>query len=176
MSRDLMQALSGIKAGIDKLAGQRDTARAALTRWHTAAAERYPLKFADGTCPAMNTGAVEATLDVIMRGASDTARAECHDLNDLFELQLRADQRAVKRWREAHPGKETTSPDRADLVVWLMGQLDEARAECERLMARQCEQCSLPLPRVECTRCHLVESRGAGVFTDERAAVAEVEK
>ena len=63
----------------------------------------------------------------------DTARAECHDLNDLFELQLRADQRAVKRWREAHPGKEMTSPDRADLVVWLMGQLDEARAEGERL-------------------------------------------
>ena len=50
-------------------------------------------------------------------------------------------------------------------------QRDEARAECERLMARQCEQCSLPLPRVECTRCHFVESRGAGVFTDERAAV-----
>lgn len=105
--------------------------------------------------------AIKATLmnmDKLER-ERDTARAECHDLNDLFELQLRADQRAVKRWREAHPGNEMTSPDRADLVVWLMGQLDEARAAYNRFVDAVHDQMpplerELAEARAECERQH----------------------
>jgi hypothetical protein len=39
-----------------------------------------------------------------------------------FELRWRADQRAIKRWRQAHPGNDHIWPDCADLCVWLMDQ------------------------------------------------------
>jgi hypothetical protein len=41
-----------------------------------------------------------------------------------FDLRWNADMRAIKRWQAAHPGKELVWPDHADLVVWLMEQLD----------------------------------------------------
>lgn len=43
-----------------------------------------------------------------------------------FELRWQADMRAIKRWQAAHPGKDLTWPDHADLVVWLLEQLDAA--------------------------------------------------
>jgi hypothetical protein len=48
--------------------------------------------------------------------------AEDQDLQALFELQRQADQRAVKRWKEAHQDLDHVWPDRADMVVWLMEQ------------------------------------------------------
>lgn len=49
-------------------------------------------------------------------------RAERDELQKLFAMQWDADQRAIKRWQEAHPGNELVWPDRADMVVWLMEQ------------------------------------------------------
>ena len=36
------------------------------------------------------------------------------DLQATFDLRWKADMRAVKMWRDAHPGKELTLPDHAD--------------------------------------------------------------
>ncbi len=47
-----------------------------------------------------------------------TARAE--ELQATFDLQWRADLRAIKLWQAAHPGNELTWPDRCNLVVWLL--------------------------------------------------------
>lgn len=76
----------------------------------------------------------QAYLEGFMRGgdsrkAYDEERVkealeERDELEALFDLQWKADQRAVKRWREAHPGNDLVLPDRADMVVWLMEQLE----------------------------------------------------
>lgn len=50
------------------------------------------------------------------------------DLQRTFDLQWEADQRAIKRWQDAHPGNDLVWPDRANMVVWLMDQLDAATA------------------------------------------------
>lgn len=49
-------------------------------------------------------------------------------LENLFDLQWEADQRAIKLWQAAHPGNDLVWPDRCDMVVWLMGELEKARA------------------------------------------------
>ena len=41
-----------------------------------------------------------------------------------FDLRWKADMRAIERWQGAHPGKELVWPDHADLVVWLLEQLE----------------------------------------------------
>jgi hypothetical protein len=41
-----------------------------------------------------------------------------------FDLRWKADMRAIKRWQNAHPGKQLVWPDHADLVVWLLEQLE----------------------------------------------------
>jgi hypothetical protein len=53
-------------------------------------------------------------------------RSERDELQMLFDMQWQADQRAIKRWQEAHPGNDNVWPDRADMVVWLMEKYDEA--------------------------------------------------
>jgi hypothetical protein len=53
---------------------------------------------------------------------------ERDELQELFDLQWAADQRAIKRWQAAHPGRGRIWPDRADMVVWLMDQHDKATA------------------------------------------------
>jgi hypothetical protein len=52
-----------------------------------------------------------------------TAAAEKQEIEQLFELQAEADRRAVAAWKAAHPDRPLTSPDRCDMVVWLMEQL-----------------------------------------------------
>ena len=47
------------------------------------------------------------------------------DLQMSFNLRWEADQRAIQRWRYAHPGCELMCPDHADLCVWLMEQLEK---------------------------------------------------
>lgn len=49
------------------------------------------------------------------------------ELEMLFDTCWKADRRAIKRWQEAHPGNDNVWPDHADMVVWLMEQLDKAR-------------------------------------------------
>lgn len=60
-------------------------------------------------------------------------RAEVEALRGTFDLQWKADQRAIKRWQAAHPDKQHIWPGRTDLVVWLMEQHDDgARGLGER--------------------------------------------
>ena len=40
--------------------------------------------------------------------------------NASFELQWKATQRGIEKWREANPGNELVSPDYADLIAWLL--------------------------------------------------------
>ena len=57
------------------------------------------------------------------------AASELRDLQQTFDLQWEADMRAVRQWREAHPGNEVLlMPDRANMVVWLLERLDAALA------------------------------------------------
>ena len=53
------------------------------------------------------------------------------ELEKLFELQRRADIRAVELWRKMHPDKKLVMPDRCDMVVWLMDECDRLRAQTE---------------------------------------------
>jgi hypothetical protein len=46
---------------------------------------------------------------------------------DTMKKEL-ADLRAIEMWRAAHPAQSCTLPDHADLVVWLLEQLDSVRA------------------------------------------------
>jgi hypothetical protein len=41
-----------------------------------------------------------------------------------ISLHWNARARAIKRWQAAHPGNEGNWPDHADLMVWLMEQLE----------------------------------------------------
>jgi len=45
------------------------------------------------------------------------------ELQATFDLQWKADQRAIKQWREAHPGNDLVWPDRCNMVVWLMDRV-----------------------------------------------------
>lgn len=49
-----------------------------------------------------------------------------------FDLRWNADMRAIKQWRDAHPGNELVQPDHADMVVWLLEELDRARGSGTR--------------------------------------------
>ncbi len=55
--------------------------------------------------------------------------AERDELQATFDRRWKADMRAISRWQAAHPGKENIWPDHADLVVWLLEQLDKPRAK-----------------------------------------------
>lgn len=46
------------------------------------------------------------------------------ELQASFDLRWQSDMRAIKRWQEAHPGNELVWPDHADIVVWLLEELD----------------------------------------------------
>lgn len=59
----------------------------------------------------------------------DDPFAEVEEFQELFDLQWKADQRAIKRWQEAHPGNDLVWPDRADMVVWLMDEHDRMTTE-----------------------------------------------
>lgn len=54
-------------------------------------------------------------------------RKQAEELDEIkitFDLRWKADQRAIKKWQAAHPGKELTWPDHTDLVMWLAEQND----------------------------------------------------
>lgn len=66
--------------------------------------------------------ALEAEIKTL-REERDAAKVDADDLQRTFDLQWKADQRAIKRWRVAHPGNDNVWPDRANMVVWLMEQM-----------------------------------------------------
>jgi hypothetical protein len=45
-------------------------------------------------------------------------------MQQTFALRWEADMRAIKKWQAAHPDSDLCWPDHADLVVWLLDQLD----------------------------------------------------
>ena len=57
-------------------------------------------------------------------GYSGQVSADQAEQEASFQLRWDADQRAIKRWQEAHPGNENVWPDHADLCVWLLEQLE----------------------------------------------------
>lgn len=61
-----------------------------------------------------------------LRAEVQKAKDDKSELEVLFDLQWKADQRAIKRWQEANPGSDLVWPDRADMVVWLMDQHADA--------------------------------------------------
>ncbi|MCP3471351.1 hypothetical protein NLM33_13520 [Bradyrhizobium sp. CCGUVB1N3] len=63
-----------------------------------------------------------------LRAELAAAKEEAAELQDIFDLQWEADMRAVGRWREANPGNELVLPDRANLVVWLLGLVERSAA------------------------------------------------
>lgn len=58
-------------------------------------------------------------------GKAQAAISENAETQHVFDVQWKADQRAIKRWQKANPGNELVWPDRADMVVFLMGELDK---------------------------------------------------
>jgi hypothetical protein len=58
------------------------------------------------------------------------------ELECSFNLRWTADMRAIERWQKA-TGKTLTWPDHADLVVWLLGQVEASDAlllRCKRFL------------------------------------------
>jgi hypothetical protein len=55
------------------------------------------------------------------------ALTAAREIEQLFELQAEADRRAVAAWKARHPDRPLTSPDRCDMVVWLMEEFAKAR-------------------------------------------------
>jgi hypothetical protein len=54
------------------------------------------------------------------------AKQEAAELQQVFDVRWEADMRALRRWREAHPGNDLVLPDRANLVVWLLGLVERS--------------------------------------------------
>ncbi len=61
---------------------------------------------------------------------AEKAEAENEELQAGFDLRWKADMRAIEAWR-AETGKALTSPDQADLCVWLLKRAEKAEAEHE---------------------------------------------
>jgi hypothetical protein len=55
------------------------------------------------------------------------AADELEEYELVFDRRWDADMRAIKRWQKA-TGRKLTWPDHADMVVWLLGQLESAKA------------------------------------------------
>lgn len=60
------------------------------------------------------------------RNEINALRAERDDLLASAALRAAADERAIKRWRQA-TGRVMVLPDHADLCVWLLGELARVR-------------------------------------------------
>jgi head-tail adaptor len=58
--------------------------------------------------------------------ALKAAEQEQREHEASFNIRWKADMRAIKRWQQAH-GQPDMWPDHADLCVWLMEQLEQAR-------------------------------------------------
>jgi hypothetical protein len=55
------------------------------------------------------------------------------ELEGVFHLRWECDMRAIKRWRDAHPGNDSVWPDGADLCVWLMDRIEDLQDTIARI-------------------------------------------
>lgn len=54
----------------------------------------------------------------------DEQRYELGENEHLFELHWVSSRRAIKKWQAARPGNDLVWPDRTDLLVWLIEELE----------------------------------------------------
>jgi hypothetical protein len=59
-------------------------------------------------------------IDAAIEGVASVTE-DRDSLQRTFDLQWKADQRAIKGWQEANPGNDLVWPDRCCMVMWLMG-------------------------------------------------------
>lgn len=65
----------------------------------------------------------------------EKAKTDVASLQQTFDLRWDADMRAIKRWQAAGSDRELTWPDRADLVVFLLEQMDAMRKQFDARVA-----------------------------------------
>lgn len=67
------------------------------------------------------------------------------ELQQAFDMRWQATQRAIKVWQTKHPSSDLTWPDHAELIVWLLDEIESLRAQVatlrEALMSTE-ERCS----------------------------------
>lgn len=59
-----------------------------------------------------------------VRRELEAALGELAERDQSADLRWKADRRAIQAWQQAHPGHDHVWPDHADLVVWLLGELE----------------------------------------------------
>jgi hypothetical protein len=72
----------------------------------------------------LRAAAEELPDDSRLRDLLEEAADDIEVGDQAFDMRWKADMRAIERWQKAHPGKELTWPDHADLVTWLLEQLE----------------------------------------------------
>ena len=108
-----------------------DTSRQAVER-------RADLLDARECCMTVGGPGTHSTA-VILRALlarAEQAESEKDDLDATFRMRWDADMRAITRWAEAHPERQLTWPDRADLVVWLLNEQEQVRREAREEAAK----------------------------------------
>jgi len=68
-------------------------------------------------------------LNDVVANRSQVYREVAEELGFTFDLRWKADMRAIKMWQAAHPGNDLVWPDHADMVVWLLGEVDRLLKE-----------------------------------------------
>jgi len=84
----------------------------------------------------MITGIEIEVMEREIKARLDALLAKLADLQQSATLQTAASDRAIKLWQAAHPDRSDVWPDQAQLLVWLLEQLDAMRAERDGLEAR----------------------------------------
>ena len=56
-----------------------------------------------------------------LKAKNTELKADCENLNLLFDLRWKADMKAIKQWQEATE-RELVWPNHSDLCVWLLNQ------------------------------------------------------
>ena len=85
--------------------------------------------------------ALTPTEAAALRAERDAAVAERDELQATFDLQWKADMRAVAMWHKAHPGNDLVWPDRANMVVWLLERDERRNADAQAFKDQASEVC-----------------------------------
>jgi hypothetical protein len=80
-------------------------------------------------------GDIELDHNGELRSRIEALTSEVGELQEVFDFQWRANMRAVEMWRTANPGNELVLPDSAKLTVWMLEQLEAARADAKEAEA-----------------------------------------
>ena len=108
-----------------------DTSRQAVER-------RADLLDARECCLSVGGPGTHPTAAIVraLLARAEQAEGERDDLEATFRMRWDADRRAITRWTEAHPERQLTWPDRADLVVWLLNEQEQVRREVREEAAK----------------------------------------